>query len=125
MDPNANLAEQLRLAREIQETVDQCNDDTVAVADNGIRLANLVLSLNEWISKGGFLPTAWQEKSKGYPRYYLVVKIDGSDEDVFITHGGFDTPAQANDYLKTCHSTIRETARMVRAEKPVRAVYNA
>lgn len=129
MDPNANLAEQLRLAREIQDMTDNCPDDGLSdeqksrMAGLGARLADLVLALNEWISKGAFLPTKWQEKSSGYPRYYLVVKLGSESLYYFVTHGGFDTPAQALDYMRTCHETIQQNAVIVRAMKPIRAVY--
>ena len=42
MDPNANLLEQLRLA-----------------SNQGGRLAELVIALDDWIARGGFLPTRW------------------------------------------------------------------
>lgn len=54
MDPTANLEEQLRLAKRIQD----------GVADGWApdRLAELVLAPNEWIIGGGFLPRQWQGK---------------------------------------------------------------
>lgn len=56
MDPNANLAEQLRLAQLIRD----CDDNSCSLCgQRGARLAELVEALNEWISKGGFLPFAW------------------------------------------------------------------
>lgn len=55
MDPNANLAEQLRLARLIAGG-EMGTDYDVADVD---RLAELVLALNEWITCGGFVPGAW------------------------------------------------------------------
>lgn len=54
MDPTANLAEQLELALTIVNHEDGDNAKW-----NGERLAELVLDLNEWISKGGFLPAQW------------------------------------------------------------------
>src|SRR5262245_56929870 len=56
MDPNANLIEQKRCADAILRAVDT---DTILVGD-AIRLAELVLALDEWLQRGGFLPTAWQ-----------------------------------------------------------------
>lgn len=62
MDPTANLAEQIRLAREIQATVDAApehgmsDEDRRANEDRGERLAELVLALNAWRLKGGFEP---------------------------------------------------------------------
>lgn len=56
MDPNANLAEQLRLARGIQA----CADDGAPIdVDDATRLAELVLALDEWLRNGGFRPAAW------------------------------------------------------------------
>jgi len=52
MDPNANLAEQRRL-------VDRINSGKASKGDLA-RLADLVDSLDAWLSKGGFLPTAWE-----------------------------------------------------------------
>jgi len=46
MDPNAALKELLELAQ--------------VEAENGARWAELVLGLHEWITRGGFLPTAWK-----------------------------------------------------------------
>lgn len=52
MDPTANLKEQLELATQLIDTGED-------VANRSYRLAELVLALNEWILKGGFLPTPW------------------------------------------------------------------
>lgn len=52
MDPNANLEEQLRIADAIESGT--ADDDDIA------RLAELVRSLDEWLTNGGFLPSAWQ-----------------------------------------------------------------
>lgn len=54
MDPNANLAEQQLLAARILD-----GDDYVDSGD-AVRLAELVQAMDEWIKKGGFLPTEWQ-----------------------------------------------------------------
>lgn len=51
MDPNANLAEQRRI---VANMVDGHITD-----EDALRLAELVIALDEWISKGGFLPSAW------------------------------------------------------------------
>lgn len=56
MDPTANLKEQLELAQG-WETSNQHPDDAQ-------RLAELVIALHDWISKGGFLPAQW---TKGKP----------------------------------------------------------
>lgn len=59
MDPNANLREQLELALQIV-TEDQSPDVLEAAAN---RLADLVLALDEWIAKGGFLPARWSKRA--------------------------------------------------------------
>ncbi len=55
MDPNANLKEQRELAEFILSHNITLTDDV----DKADRLAELVLALDEWISKGGFLPAGW------------------------------------------------------------------
>jgi hypothetical protein len=57
MDPHANLAEQLCLANELAEAEVPLD---VEMSHKANRLAELVLALNEWMSKGGFLPGPWQ-----------------------------------------------------------------
>ena len=52
MDPNANLAEQRRIAARMIEN----DEDRPLLA---YRLAELVEALDEWITNGGFLPSAW------------------------------------------------------------------
>jgi hypothetical protein len=56
MDPDANLAEQIRLATAIVSGVSGDDYDAADVD----RLAELVLALHEWISKGGFAPAKWK-----------------------------------------------------------------
>jgi hypothetical protein len=64
MDPNANVAEQVKLAREITEhprTVETHSDDPgerYSLVHSAERLAELVLALDEWRGKGGFAPAA-------------------------------------------------------------------
>ena len=50
MDPNANLAEQRRIAARF---IDGLSADTH-------RLVELVEALDRWISSGGSLPDAWK-----------------------------------------------------------------
>jgi hypothetical protein len=57
VDPNENLKEQLRLASSILDYPAQSDMDTLN-ADSE-RLAELVLALDEWMFKGGFLPARW------------------------------------------------------------------
>lgn len=56
MDPNANLEEQLRLANRLLSGRPASQR---ASRLDAARLAELVLALNEWIKKGGFLPDIW------------------------------------------------------------------
>ena len=51
MDPNANGAETIRLAHDILNDPDADTD--------AARLAELVEALDGWISKGGYLPSAF------------------------------------------------------------------
>lgn len=53
MDPNANLAEQRRIVARV--TRGKASDGDLD------RLAELVEALDGWLSKGGFLPTAWEQ----------------------------------------------------------------
>lgn len=55
MDPNANLAEQRRLTARILNNESDASQDA-------LRLAELAEALDEWITKGGFLPDAWVRK---------------------------------------------------------------
>lgn len=52
MDPNANRIEQLQIARQI---VDDAENHTYGA----VRLAELVIALDEWMQSGGFLPRPW------------------------------------------------------------------
>lgn len=56
MDPDANLAEQLKLADKL--TNNEC-ESVEAELDDMLRLAELVLTMNVWLSSGGFKPKAW------------------------------------------------------------------
>ena len=53
MDPTGNLMEQFELANEILES------EYVNV-DDAARLAELVLALHTWITRGGALPDQWR-----------------------------------------------------------------
>lgn len=64
MDPNANLAEQRRLTKEILRMVDANGfvdnpDMKNDVIERAIRLAELCEGLDQWISRHGGLPTDW------------------------------------------------------------------
>ena len=56
MDPDENLKEQLRLTKRIL--------DGRAGEDSALDLAELVEELNEWLSRGGFLPKRWSRRSR-------------------------------------------------------------
>jgi hypothetical protein len=60
MDPNANLAEQLKLAHRLLAHADgthdvECECDT----DLGWRLAQLVVDLDNWLRHDGGYPDEW------------------------------------------------------------------
>lgn len=56
MDPETNLAEQLDIANDIAN----CEaDDCAECAHDATRLAELVIALDGWLSKGGFKPRSW------------------------------------------------------------------
>lgn len=61
MDPDANLEEQLELAQELMEvnSDDMDTDALQEIEEKASRLAELVLALDEWIERGGFLPKRW------------------------------------------------------------------
>lgn len=62
MDPNANLAEQRRLQKKIDEVMP--SDDDTAYVEDLVSLAVLVEAMDEWLSSGGFLPDAWRGNRK-------------------------------------------------------------
>lgn len=62
MDPNANLQEQLELASQFlsQADQDEATRSEFVPIDEVARLAELVVSLDEWLNRKGFLPQRWQ-----------------------------------------------------------------
>lgn len=56
MDPNANLTRQREIVARIVEGESQDGDLE--------ELADLAEALDEWLSKGGFLPARWQRGRK-------------------------------------------------------------
>ena len=54
MDPNANLTEQREIIQRMMAP-DSLEIDT----GDAVRLAELVLELDGWLAKGGFLPRRW------------------------------------------------------------------
>jgi hypothetical protein len=68
MDPNATLAEIRQLVQRIElesKYGDEWEGKTRKVADMASRLAELIKALDEWLSKGGFRPSAWQQPPVG------------------------------------------------------------
>ena len=63
MDPNANLYEQIKCATRIIHAFDNADEATgewTVNQDDAYRLAETVCALDQWIRKGGFLPTQWE-----------------------------------------------------------------
>lgn len=61
MDPNANLAELTQLSHKVLKDL----DNLAAVdLDEVERTCELFIALNEWLTKGGFLPTDWNKVCK-------------------------------------------------------------
>lgn len=63
MDPNANLQEQLQIAAALVALIPDKEDGhgLSSACYDAKRLAELVLALDEWINRGGFLPKQWQK----------------------------------------------------------------
>lgn len=70
MDPNANLEEQRRIVARIFTLADSeffgTRENRKLLAQDAERLAELAEALDVWISRGGFLPAAWQRSGKGF-----------------------------------------------------------
>ena len=62
MDPNANLKEQLSLSLELLVAFERNEKPGGKYEYDIARLAELIIALNGWITKGGFLPDNWQLK---------------------------------------------------------------
>ena len=58
MDPN----EALRQIREAIRDLDEASRGHGDLLESAMRVADLVSGLDHWLSKGGFLPEAWQRK---------------------------------------------------------------
>jgi len=63
MDPDANLAEQRRIAARLLD--DNQRKDDYGRAQDANRLAELVQALDEWLTRGGFLPPSWGKHWRG------------------------------------------------------------
>jgi len=64
MDPNATLAEIRRLASAIRSDAD-AGIGASRLPLRSARLAELCEALDGWISRGGFLPDAWDPEIRG------------------------------------------------------------
>lgn len=63
MDPNANLDEQIRIARAV---LDANEDEPMEDPEGDLRrMCELVEALDSWIRRGGFLPKVWERKERG------------------------------------------------------------
>lgn len=69
MDPNATVKELRELCEEIAEALDNGADAGDINAE--ARFVELFQGLDEWMSKGGFLPEAWVSTSR------LIAKDEG------------------------------------------------
>lgn len=58
MDPDANLREQLELAERLNDENGYGPGEDMSA--DAARLAELVLALDGWIRRGGFLPERWR-----------------------------------------------------------------
>jgi hypothetical protein len=66
MDPQANLAEQRSIAARIIERLDNPGRvQPYRLEHDAERLAELVQALDEWLTRGGFLPARWERKAVG------------------------------------------------------------
>jgi hypothetical protein len=62
MDPDSNLNEQLQIARGLlaDDEDKMSSSDMASALHSALRLAEYVVALDEWIRKGGFLPSSWR-----------------------------------------------------------------
>jgi hypothetical protein len=63
MDPDANLAEQRKIVARLLD--DNQRKDDYGRAQDANRLAELVQALDEWLTRGGFLPPSWGKHWRG------------------------------------------------------------
>lgn len=62
MSPDANLKRQRELAADLIALADSTRGyDPHDIAVKAVELAELVQALDEWMTKGGFLPAAWAQ----------------------------------------------------------------
>ena len=65
MDPDANLAEQRRIIARMNQHSMTVSCACTKCVDDGARLAELVQALDEWLTRGGFLPPSWGKHWRG------------------------------------------------------------
>ena len=85
MDPDAILAE-LRQAFEDVNTAAQ-NYDSDAHDDATQRIAELFAALDEWLTRGGFLPNAWRAPQNAARRRREAVERDTAAIDAWVAEG--------------------------------------
>jgi hypothetical protein len=61
VDPDETLKEIRRLSAIVRDRCDRGEDPDVD--GSAAELAEAVQNLDEWLSKGGFLPAAWREEA--------------------------------------------------------------
>jgi hypothetical protein len=118
MDPNANLAAQLGIARSVIDRLD-IEEPEVDLTNAAGDLAELVLALDEWLAKGGFLPEAWALAADTNP-YGKLTEVPLADvqaevrriQDTPCPHCGSTNhtvvdPDGAGEYLRYCHGCGR------------------
>ena len=70
MDPTENLRRQRELAKQIVSILDNTGDEGLSeleeldVIDFANELAELVQGLDQWLSRGGFLPADWKRANE-------------------------------------------------------------
>lgn len=93
MDPNANLEEIRELCSVIGEMQSPLDQHIIETSD---RLVELLEAMDEWLSKGGFLPDAWKlaageahwqtvlasTNERAYKRGYEDAQFDAKDGEL-------------------------------------------
>jgi len=66
MDPDANLMEQIALAKALVYELQAEEGMLTGSEGAALRLAELVLGLNGWLRTGGFPPEAWRPAGRRF-----------------------------------------------------------
>lgn len=64
MDPNKNLFEQLRIAKDILKDTDESNEVIETNWEDARALAEYVVALHDWLHSGGELPYRWSPQGQ-------------------------------------------------------------